>query len=470
MGERLRTAPRKPSAGLGSGNRESKRGRHETASVSSSHFGHRSVVSGAATVPLATATQQTLNGGGVSRGGMTTPAVAGGESIVPRIVGVEAKKAKGGRRGAKRRPSLVDDQRRGFGSAASEGGVLSTAGGGGRVKAATKKRFLSSPERGSLTSRSSPATAGGSRSHRVQKDGRLGVMAPGSMSARRAAPGPPVVVSALARKELKAAVKAYVHRQVSLDNSLSDSIRHRDFDWDADMRRMMNTIKIAAAGEGKRTFESVPKVMRRQVVDKRRADEARSLQGSWFPSVMRRMVIMTQGKEGGEIPQCVTKLAAALHKVLVSGYVVTPSMFWSFVNASFLPEDHQKPCPQKMILACLAPVHQRPENYHGFLVENYIKVPNSLKKGFHRAHQKRAHRKGGPKKPHLGGGGGGGGGKPDSHRGSTFSLLMTAGGAGHGGSSVGGNFTDCGSDDMSVSDTMSVFSVATHLGGLGEAG
>ncbi|CAM9546350.1 unnamed protein product, partial [Hapterophycus canaliculatus] len=212
------------------------------------------------------------------------------------------------------------------------------------------------------------------------------------------------------------------------------------------------------------------------VVEKRRADEARSLQGSWFPSVMRRIVIMTKGKEGGEIPQCVTKLAAALHKVLVSGHVVTPSMFWSFVNASFLPEDHQRPCPQKMVLACLAPVHQRPENYHGFLVDNSIKVPNSLKKGFHRAHQKRAHRKGGTK-PHLGGGSGGGGGgsvgggggKLDSHRGSTISLLMMAGGAGHGGSSAGGNFTDCGSDDMSASDTMSVFSVATHLGGVGEA-
>lgn len=162
-------------------------------------------------------------------------------------------------------------------------------------------------------------------------------------------------------------------------------------------------------------------------------------------------------------------------QVLVSGHTVTPSMFWSFVNASFLPEDHQRPCPQKMILACLPPVHQRPENYHGFLVDNSIKVPSSLKKGFHRAHQKRAHRKGGPKKPHPGGGGGGGGsvgggvGKLDSQRGSTFSLLMTPGGGGHGGSSVGGNFTDCGSDDMSVSDTMSVFSVATHLGGMGEA-
>lgn len=156
-------------------------------------------------------------------------------------------------------------------------------------------------------------------------------------------------------------------------------------------------------------------------------------------------------------------------------------MFWSFVNASYLPEDHQKPCPQKMILACLAPVHQRPENYHGFLMDGSIKVPNSLKKSFHRAHQKRTHRKGGSKKPLVGGGsgggggggggsmGGGGGGKLESHRGSTFSLLMTAGGGGHGGSSVGGNFTDCGSDDMSVSDTMSVFSVATHLGGVGEA-
>lgn len=37
---------------------------------------------------------------------------------------------------------------------------------------------------------------------------------------------------------------AYLLRQVSLDDDLSESITRRDFDWDADMRRMMNTIKV----------------------------------------------------------------------------------------------------------------------------------------------------------------------------------------------------------------------------------
>ncbi len=50
------------------------------------------------------------------------------------------------------------------------------------------------------------------------------------------------------------------------------------------------------------------------MVAQKRADEARSLQGSWFPSVIRRMLIMASGKEGGEMPRCMTKLAAALHK------------------------------------------------------------------------------------------------------------------------------------------------------------
>lgn len=58
-----------------------------------------------------------------------------------------------------------------------------------------------------------------------------------------------------------------------------------------------------------------------QVAAKQRADEATSLEGSWFPSVMRRMLIMVQGKEEGEVPQCMTKLAAALHKVLCHGLV-----------------------------------------------------------------------------------------------------------------------------------------------------
>ncbi|CAN0439149.1 unnamed protein product [Ectocarpus sp. 12 AP-2014] len=291
------------------------------------------------------------------------------------------------------------------------------------------------------------------------------------MSARRAGPGSPVVASASAKKELKAAVKAYVLRQVSLDNDLSESISRRDFDWDEDMRRMMDTVKIAAAGEGKRTFESVAKVMRRQVAVKQRADEATSLEGSWFPSVMRRMLIMVQGKEGGEVPRCMTKLAAALHKVLTSGHAVTPYIFWTLVGASFLPEDHQNPPAQKMILTCLTFVHQRRENYHDFLVENSIKVPSSLKRAVQRANQKRAHKKGVSKKSHLGGNGGDGG---SSRRlvGAEEGGGSLEGGHGHGSSAVstkyvggagGGNVSDAGSDDMS--DTMSVFSVSTQLGG-----
>lgn len=47
-----------------------------------------------------------------------------------------------------------------------------------------------------------------------------------------------------AQKELKAVMKTYLLQQVSLDNALSESITQRDFDWDADMRRMMNTVKV----------------------------------------------------------------------------------------------------------------------------------------------------------------------------------------------------------------------------------
>lgn len=40
-------------------------------------------------------------------------------------------------------------------------------------------------------------------------------------------------------------MKGYLLRQVSLDKALSESITRRDFDWDADMRRMMNTVKVS---------------------------------------------------------------------------------------------------------------------------------------------------------------------------------------------------------------------------------
>lgn len=164
-------------------------------------------------------------------------------------------------------------------------------------------------------------------------------------------------------------------------------------------------------------------------------------------------------------------------QVLVSGHAVTPYIFWSLVDASFLPEDHERPSSQKMILTCLSFVHQRPESYHRFLVDNGIKVPTSLKQGFQRAHQKRAHRKGGSRKSQLGGGslsrltgvveGGGdhhGGGAPDDRRSSNMSLM--AGGLtryGGGGASTANLSDGGGSDDMS--DTMSVFSVSTQLEG-----
>ena len=168
-------------------------------------------------------------------------------------------------------------------------------------------------------------------------------------------------------------------------------------------------------------------------------------------------------------------------QVLASGHTVTSYVFWSLVEACFLPEDHERLASQKMILLCLSFVHQRPENYYRFLVDNGIKVPTSLKQGFQRAHQKRAHRKGGSKKAQLGGGpslnrltgvvegsgdhpGGGGGGALDDRRSSNMSMMAGGFRYGGGGGASTANLSDGGgSDDMS--DTMSVFSVSTQLEG-----
>lgn len=160
--------------------------------------------------------------------------------------------------------------------------------------------------------------------------------------------------------------------------------------------------------------------------------------------------------------------------MLVSGHTVTPSIFWCLVNASFLPEDHQKATSQKMILTCLTHVHQKPENYHKFFVDNAIPVPPKLKQGFQKATQKRAHRKGGStRKSQLIGGGGANrlvgvdgdgntgtqhGGGPEDRRNSNMSVAL-GGSSRHGGGGLGAP-SECGSDDMS--DTMSVFSVLTQ--------
>lgn len=48
-----------------------------------------------------------------------------------------------------------------------------------------------------------------------------------------------------AQKELKEVVKTYLLRQVSLDEALLESITRRDFDWNADMRRMLDTVKVS---------------------------------------------------------------------------------------------------------------------------------------------------------------------------------------------------------------------------------
>lgn len=165
-------------------------------------------------------------------------------------------------------------------------------------------------------------------------------------------------------------------------------------------------------------------------------------------------------------------------QVLVSGHTVTPYIFWPLVDASFLPQDHERASSRKMILTCLSFVHQSPENYYRFLIDSGIKVPTSLKHAFQRAHQKRAQRnKLGSKKSQLGGGSvnrltgvveeGGGhyGGATDERRSSNMSM-MAAGGfryGGGGGASTANLSDGGGSDDMS--DNMSVFSVSTQLEG-----
>lgn len=46
-----------------------------------------------------------------------------------------------------------------------------------------------------------------------------------------------------------------------------------------------------------------------------------------------------------------------------------------------------------MVLACLSFVRQGPEDYNAFLAENSIKVPASLRQGFHKASLKRTNNK-----------------------------------------------------------------------------
>lgn len=139
--------------------------------------------------------------------------------------------------------------------------------------------------------------------------------------------------------------------------------------------------------------------------------------------------------------------------------MVTPSLFWSLVAASFGREDHRDRASQKIILACLPFVRQRPEDYYHFLVDNAIKVPSALKQGFLEAHQKRTHKKGSGKKAPLSGGSrlsvieGDHGADGEVRVGD---LIGRDGGSTKlGGTTSGGNGSD-GSDD--ASDTMSVFS------------
>lgn len=52
------------------------------------------------------------------------------------------------------------------------------------------------------------------------------------------------------------------------------------------------------------------------MAEKRRADEANSIQGSWFPSMMKRVTPISVGEKGeSEMPKCMIRLAAGLHKV-----------------------------------------------------------------------------------------------------------------------------------------------------------
>ena len=46
------------------------------------------------------------------------------------------------------------------------------------------------------------------------------------------------------KKELIAAVKAYVLRRTALDDALAETMKRRDFEWDTDMRRMMDAVKV----------------------------------------------------------------------------------------------------------------------------------------------------------------------------------------------------------------------------------
>lgn len=80
-----------------------------------------------------------------------------------------------------------------------------------------------------------------------------------------------------------------------------------------------------------------------------------------------------------------------------TGHMVTSSLFWSLVSAALSNEDHRDHGAQKMILACLGFVCQRPEDYVRYLVKNNIRPPGSLRRGVHKMQKRAPSRKGGTK-------------------------------------------------------------------------
>lgn len=138
---------------------------------------------------------------------------------------------------------------------------------------------------------------------------------------------------------------------------------------------------------------------------------------------------------------------------------MSPSLFWSLVAASFLDEDHRERAGQKMILACLTFVRQRPEDYHRFLLDRSVKISGSLKQVFLKAQRRATNVKKASKKSSLGRSSsslklGGMEGQLGA-AGARDAIGYSAGGRCGGMSVVGSDASDDASDSMSIASGMS---------------
>ncbi|CAN0070765.1 unnamed protein product, partial [Discosporangium mesarthrocarpum] len=183
-----------------------------------------------------------------------------------------------------------------------------------------------------LTSRSAPAKPGAAAAtgrpswHPLQL-GTRSVLRPGGRS------GEGVQISPMVRSDLMNGVRAFKLSQRGLDDALAETIQCKQFEWGSNIALMIQAFKVEDAKVGPTGTFSVAELLRQQVEIKRKEKTTGALrQSAWFPHMLEKLqpTVEVHG-----MPPCNVRLAAALYKVMVSGFEVTLPLFWSLVLASF---------------------------------------------------------------------------------------------------------------------------------------